>query len=232
MANATNLTRFASLIFAGMAIIFGCGPSREEAAIARIKNRRPPGLVRVVNLTDAPVDYAFDAAKTSQSASPSHATPFVPMPAGSHEVNVSVAGKSLAKASAEFGDREHQTAFLFKAGGTYKLVFVKGEPYQAKAGSVALAAILVTEGTESGNVTINGLPAGKVKALEAAPLSGVTAGSADFAVTLGNASGKAKLDLEDGTAYSLVAFPRGSKVDLAILQNSSGKPEMMGAAPG
>lgn len=220
-----------SILAAGALAIMAsaCAPSKEDAAIERIKNRKRPGMVRLVNLTDQPLSLWVDAKSASDEMAAGKATEFLPEPAGTHQLAIKQGATTVASQPLEMGDLSENSALVYMEDGKPKLLVISGEPRRHQEGQVQLSVVVL--GSGSAKVLANNHDVGPaVAAGKVAPVDALQAGKTGFDVSLDARKAHIDANLAAGEAYSLFATPDGSGLKLTLIKNSGDKPKAAGSA--
>lgn len=95
----------------------GCGQSKEDAALARIRNRPKPGYVRVLNLLDTPLKAMWKTLVLDPNIQVMAASPFRPIGTGQKTIQLFSKDVEIASFEVDVTSEDAMTVVVFKQGG-------------------------------------------------------------------------------------------------------------------
>jgi len=216
-------------------IVGSCGqsPSREERALDRMRSRKPPASVRLVNLTKLTVQMWADGIKYPH-VKPGGTTAFIPMPTGNHKLKATNGATTLVEESIAVSSKEIASAMLTGSAGKSEFSVVQGEPRQREQGAIQVAGVAVgIDAADKLEIRANGkLVGSSFRSLQPTVLAGLIAGKNDFNLRVGGIGANLSANLEANSDYTLVAYRSGNGIAAVLLRNSGEGPLMIGAAAG
>jgi len=123
--------------------IAGCSKSKEDAALERIANRKPPAYVRYVNFANTPLTLKVKGGASFRDVAAGSASLFTISPSGPRTISVQSAGKSIFNSDLSV-DPGKATSVVTTEKGTK---IYDQEQRDAKPGQSAVRAILMSDGS-------------------------------------------------------------------------------------
>ena len=110
---------------------WGCGQSKEEAAMERLKNTVPPAKIRMVNLSSDPITMVADIgaleSNLESNLMPGQSCLFRVLPSGDKEVVFKSGDRVIGKISRKFDPRKPYTVVLADSGNGIGLELIDDE---------------------------------------------------------------------------------------------------------
>jgi hypothetical protein len=227
MRRSFNLVLFPAISL----VLVSCGPSQEEAALAHVAARKPPGFVRLINFSGSPVGFRVVMPDGHSEAQPGEATKFFAAKPGPVKIEmVDDKGNELATPDVSVDSKQAVSILLTDKNG--KGSIVTGEENAAPKDKSSICAI-ADAGMEAFTAVITG-PGGKSYTDK---LGLTTAAHEDapgkYSVKIQDASGKtvatADVDAVAGKAYTVVvvADAKGTLTATSLINNPMGAPAQL-----
>lgn len=211
--NAFGLSLIGMLI---VIIAAGCGQSKEEKALERIRNRPPAAFVRLVNLTSKTGDLKNGSFVLRRDIAPGTACLFTPTKAGKSQFNSSLLGEPV---EIDIESGKNASIYVLETSGGLKTTVVKDEPRVTPKGQLEVAFL---SADDQGKYTVTGQGLEGTKEVPVLQ-SGVVASSVpgEFKATVAFGSEKLAVDFtgSDRGAYTVVVVRRGGKPETLVLRN-------------
>jgi hypothetical protein len=203
---------FVGSLFAGLS----CGPSAEDErvaeAVARMANRKPPGYIRVLNLTPAKVGVFDRGRPVTADAPPGRATRLVPL--GTGQRTIEVRGAKTFPVLVALTSREGTTVVLLPNGN---IAHLGGDPLRPTGNTNVHVVTLDVQGNRKAKIT----------AVAEGASSRVELNQEDLYL----APGKYRIlgyeaEIAPKIAYTLVLLSNGAKQTAYLLQNTGDEAPM------
>jgi hypothetical protein len=233
MFKPSMMNTCAWLALAAGLLMTGCGsgaPDKEQIALEKMANRKPPGFIRLGNLTSDQVQFNLDGKPQVLNTDSGQASGFMPVGPGKHAVHVLKDKKEILLQSVDVASQGSTTLVLTESDKKYTAFPIADEPRNRKEGVVqAIAVALPSLGQASvsaGEVKVN-LTSGSPQ-----PLDGVKPGDTKISVTTPAGSDTQSTSLLAKQCYTIVAYSLKGKPSSVVFKNSGDDPAIAGAAGG
>lgn len=195
----------------------GCGQSSENAAVERLKARRDPGFIRLVNFTDSVSKLNVNGKDYGQPVKSEEAATFFATPKGATKLVVDGLAEPL---SYDMVSKGVVSVYLVPAdGGKMQAKFVEGEPRNLPKGQVEVA-FLTIDTTSSYKAELPTKGSVAVPVFKPSEAIAISPGEFKASVTV---DGKQKLPVQftaiDQGAYTVVVHKANGQPKITVLKN-------------
>lgn len=201
-------------LFALIAAASCSGPTKEEQAVERLRQRQISGFVRVVNLTAQPTDFVVGGKTLMANVGPEKSSVFFATPSGTAEVGSKVAPKPV---SVPVKAKEWASVYLVAHGDAVMSHIVTGEPRIVPEKKALVTFVLADSGAyrakPEGGAEMTLEPFKPSEAIEAA---------GDFRATVTGPDGAeipVQIRTQDHGAYTVAIFLKDGKPAVTVLNN-------------
>lgn len=216
------------ILLSSIALVAGCGDSREQAAVARIMQRKDPGFIRLVNLTPSTSALKVNGKEYGQPVEAYKANKFLACPKG--EIKVTVDGVK-EPAAYEMKSQLVLSAYLVDEKGKKTVKFVEGEPRNLPKG-MAQVAFLTTDSTNKYTAEIGGSASTEVPYFKPSSATDVSIGKVNATISVNGRKLPVSFDAIDQGAYTVVVQLVGGKPVANVLSNHPDRGISMAGASG
>lgn len=221
------------LVLATVFLTSGCGssaPDKEQVALEKMANRKPPGFIRLGNLASDKVQFNLDGKPQVINTDIGQASGYMPVGPGKHAVHILKDKQEILLESVDVQSQGSTTLVLTESNKNFTAFSIAGEPRNRKEGVVqALAVALPGLGKAS-------LSVGDVKVDLAdgspLPLTGIKPGDTQITVTNPSGNIAQTISLLAKQSYTIVAYSLNGKPSSVVFKNSGDDPAIAGAAGG
>lgn len=112
MNRSSSLTLLASIAAAVGLLTSGCAPSKEEAAVNRLKNLKRPGFARLVNFSSSEATFVMDGVPMTIKAAPESVSSPTPAGAGNRKFGAKVGEKIIDAGAIEVSTDQLVSIYL------------------------------------------------------------------------------------------------------------------------
>ena len=217
------------LLIAGLTLT-GCGQSKEDAALARIRNRPKPGYVRVLNLLDKPMRGMWKTLTLDQNIRVMGASPFRPVGTGKKSIQLFRGDVEIANIEVDIPSEDAVTIVVFEQDGKIQHQETKGDLRNPNTGQ-NLQAQFVALGSAKGEGKVTLASGGNKYTFEptTAPMVASTGDYSLSGVGIDHAMGG---PIESDGAYTVfvITMPDGKTRAMLLRNTSTDKPAAGGMA--
>lgn len=153
MKNQLSLTAWLLVIALGLV---GCGQSKEDAALARIRNRPKPGYLRVLNLMDKPVKAMWTTLTLDPNIKAMGVSPFRPVGTGKKTIQLFSGETEIASLEVDVPSEDAVTLIVFEQDGKIQHKETQGDLRNPNPGQNLQAQFIhLGTGKPEGKVTLS-----------------------------------------------------------------------------
>jgi hypothetical protein len=208
-----------------------CAPSKEDAAVARVMNRKPAASVRLINFTSKPLAMKLDAGVASASADFGHNSAYFTIKAGDHQFYAVDGTNPVAELPVKLDPGGSQSVIALSSGGKVVLEQVSGEIRKKEPGKINAVVRLAQQSGLSAASLRSGASTANLSPGQLVPLPMVV-GDNDLELRAGSLSVKSKLSAKDGHSYTIHIFKGEKGLEIVPIQNTPSDPGISGSAAG
>lgn len=132
---------------------WGCGPSEEEAAVARLMDMPAPARIRMVNLSGVAITMISPIRALETNLKPGSYCKYRMLGSGSRDVVFKAGDQEIATISREFGAEKLYTAVIADTGSGLEVHLIEGE-ILAPTASTNLRTFYIGVGRKASSVPI------------------------------------------------------------------------------
>lgn len=204
------------LLFLGLAVVSCGGPTKEEQAVARLRDRQKSAFVRIVNLTDAETEFKIAGRTLVAKVESERSSVFLANPAGATKVESALLTSPI---SINLKAKDEVSVFLMGAKGSVTGQIVTGEPRLVSEGK-ALVTFVCADPEGKYIVKTQGSTDIALEPFKASASLDLSPGDFNATVTgAGGAEAPVQIRTQERGAYTVVVYRKNGELTILILNN-------------
>ena len=207
---------------------WGCGQTKEEAAVERLKNTVPPARIRMVNLSSEPITMVSQNWTLVTDLQPGESCNFRMLPSGQKEVVFKSGDRVIETISREFGPKKPYTVLIADSGNGIGVHLIDDEKL-APTASTNLSTYYVGLDGDASRVPITLTSTGQTYTIQ--PGAGdIKLAAGDYSMSGDGVTDTHEFSVEARGMYSLyiVDAADGKRFAYLIQNNPSDEPSIGG----